>query len=177
MGIGHLTTNKSIEHAMREIKDWLAKVNVSGLNLILQYDPRLNIAVAKFKLKGKDYEFRSTSQSNCRLNMHAIARVMEFKVRAHLMGIEKFDTSMSPYLRLEGPASAPVQPQSTNEKAYVVLGISPLASNDELQVKYKSLMRSFHPDMALSNEAKKEFEKRAAEINEAWAIIKQERGL
>lgn len=176
--LGQLRTDKSIENAMREIRDWLFKLKISGLNLLTNYDPRLNIAVLSFKYNDKAYEFRSTKQKNCRLNMHAIARVMESKVRAHLMGIEDFDKSMVAYLQLEDHSGASqAQAMPANERNYVKLGISALASNEELQAHYKKLCRTFHPDMALSEYAKEEFQKRMAEINEAWAEIKKERGL
>jgi len=176
--IGQLKTSESIEKAQREIKDWLSKVNVSGLNLIMQYDAKLNVAVIKFKKDLKDYEFRSNKQNNCRLNMWAIARVMEYKVRSSLMGIEDFEKSMSPYLAIENKSSFKAESIiSTNEMNYVTLGISALSSNDEIQQRYKILMKSFHPDMAISSEAKKEFEKKTAEINMAYTEIKRERGL
>jgi hypothetical protein len=179
--IGVLRTKEPIEKAISEIKNWLSFVKVSGLDLIIQYDARINIAVLKFKKNGKDYEFRSTTQANCRLNMWGIARVMEYKVRSHLMKIEDFDKSMSAYLQLENKSDTRAESisksSSYTELNYVALGISPLSSNIQIQEKYKSLMRSFHPDMALSEEAKKEFEKRASQINQAYAQIKLERGL
>lgn len=174
--IGQLTTEKPIEKAMKEIKEWLSKLNVNGLDIDLRYDAKTNIAVLRFKFKGKDYEFISRKQSNCRLNMWAIARVMEFKVRAQLMEIEDFSESMFRY-KLEGKVEPQAAAAPGNEMNYVKLGISPLASNREIQEKYKTLMKSFHPDMALSELAKAEFEKRAAEINQAYNEIKKERGI
>ncbi len=175
--IGQLTTEKSIELAMKEIKEWLSKINVNGLDIDLRYDAKTNVAVLRFKFKGKDYAFISRKQSNCRLNMWGIARVMEFKVRAHLMEIEEFGSSMKAYEMLEGQVEPPGKDSHINELNYVKLGISPLASNQEIHDKYKTLMKSFHPDMALSSLAKAEFEKRAAEINEAYNEIKKERGI
>lgn len=175
--LGQLRTDKPIEKAMREIRDWLFKLKVSGMSISTNYDPRQNIAVLSFRHNEKQYEFRSTKQHNCRLNMHAIARVMESKVRAHLMGIEDFDKSMVAYLQLEDFSGSQTQSVPANERNYIKLGISALASNEELQVHYRKLCRTFHPDMALSEDAKAEFEKRMAEINGAWAEIKKERGL
>jgi DnaJ-class molecular chaperone len=120
--------------------------------------------------------------------MHAIARVMEGKVRFHLMGIEDFGTSMKAYIAIEDKSGAQqtsnydgrdhVSGMTADEQVkYVVLGVSPLASNDEIKKVYLSKMKTFHPDMALSEEAKKEFEKRCAEINEAYSIIKKQRGI
>lgn len=175
--IGQLTTEKPIEKAMKEIKEWLSKINVNGLDIDLRYDAKTNVAMLRFKFKSKNYEFISRQQSNCRLNMWGIARVIEFKVRAQLMGIEDFGSSMKAYEMLEGKVEPQGQGTPMNELNYVKLGISYLASNQEIQEKYKTLMKSFHPDMALSREAKAEFEKRASEINQAYNEIKKERGI
>ena len=173
--IGELRTEKSIEFAIKEINKWLSLINVEVLDI--EYDARSNIAAIAFLYNGKDYEFRSTNQKNCRLNMWGIARVMEFKVRAHIMRIEDFGASMEHYKLLEGNVENRPQSNSIDEINYIRLGISPLASNEEIRKKYRQLMKSFHPDMALSDEAKKEFEKRTAEINHAYAEIKKERGM
>ena len=177
--IGTIQTEKSIENAMREIRQWLSRIGVSGgFDVDLKYDARMNVALLKFKYNGKNYEYRSTSQKNYRLNMHAIARVMEFKVRAHLMGIEKFDVSMSPYLaltsrqddvRADEPINVVVDP-------YAVLGISSLASNEEVELCYRRMAKAWHPDMANSEEAKAVFLNKFSEINEAHQKIKAERG-
>lgn len=172
--IGELRTEKSIESAIKEIKKWLSFIDVKALNV--EYDARSNIAAISFIYNGKDYEFRSINQKNCRLNMWGIARVMEFKVRAHIMRIEDFGASMEHYKLLEGNIENRKQ-NPINEINYIILGISPLASNEEIRKKYKQLMKSFHPDMALSKEAKEEFEKKAAEINMAYHQIKKERGM
>src|SRR3990167_10671738 len=170
--IGELRTEKSIEFAIKEIKKWLSLISVYGTDI--EYDAKSNIAVLIFTYNDKDYEFRSINQKNCRLNMWGIARVIEFKVRSHIIAIEDFGASMESYKLLVGKVQTQ---ESINEINYIRLGISSLASNDEIRKKYKQLMKSFHPDMALSIEAKKEFEKRAAEINDAYAEIKKERGI
>ena len=170
--IGELRTEKSIEFAIKEIKKWLSLISVYGTDI--EYDAKSNIAVLIFTYNDKDYEFRSINQKNCRLNMWGIARVIEFKVRSHIMGIEDFGASMESYKLLVGKVQTQ---ESINEINYIRLGISSLASNDEIRKKYKQLMKSFHPDMALSIEAKKEFQKRATEINQAYAEIKKERGI
>ena len=174
--IGELRTEKSIESAIKETKKWLSLIAVDEFDIDIMYDVRSNSAALMFKYKDKDYEFHSTNQKNCRLNMWGIARVMEFKVRAQLMKIEDFGASMESYKLLEGRVEFQTQ-KSINEVNYIRLGISPLASNDEIRKKYRQLMKSFHPDMALSEEAKKEFEKRTTEINQAYSEIKKERGM
>lgn len=173
--IGELRTDKSIYCAIDEIKKWLSLIAVYSPDIDIWYDAKSNIAVLTFRYKDKDYKFQSINQKNCRLNMWGIARVIEFKVRAHIMGIEDFGASMAYYKLLEGGVES--HTDTSNEINYIRLGISPLASNDEIRKKYRQLMKSFHPDMALSEDAKKEFQKRAAEINDAYAEIKKERGM
>ena len=174
---GQLMTQESIERAQTQIREWLRKIDVDGLSLNLNYDAKQNISLIKFKYENKEYEFRSTKQKNCRLNMHAIARVMEFKVRAHLMGIELFSKSMSPYLMIEGRTEVSTQSNTVNEGVYVKLGLTSLESNSEIKARYRLLCKSWHPDMMISEEAKKEAQKKLSEINEAWEEIKKERGL
>lgn len=176
--IGMLNTDKSIEAAIREIRHWLSMIGVDGLSIDTRYDPAKNVALVRFRHEGKSYEFRSTKQNNSRLQMWAIARVMENKVRAQLMGIEDFQKAMQAYLLIEGSTDQGYAPQERHvtETAYAVLGISPTASNDEIEKRYKTLIKGFHPDLALSNEAKEEFGKRAADINAAYSTIKTERG-
>lgn len=184
--IGMLTTDKGIDNAMVEIRKWLDKINVSGMFIDLKYDARQNIAMLRFTYNGKDYEFTSTRQSNARLNMHAIARVIEFKVRAHIMAIEQFDTSMSPYLKLAGSASnsksyksdTSYSPQAKRDMtAYIILGAEENASNTELIAQYKKMVKTYHPDLASSPEMKKMVEQKLSEINTAWRKIKDERGI
>lgn len=177
MKIGQLRTTETIDKAMREIREWLTKINVEPMSLNTNWDARQNIALLKFSRKGKSYEFRSSKQNNCRLNMHAIARVMEYKVRAHLMGIEEFETAMSPYLQLEGYSTPTQEVKKGNDRFYAIIGISPLASNDELTSHYKKMAKSWHPDMAGSEEAKVVFEQKFSELNQAWSEIKKERGI
>lgn len=184
MPIGKLNTTKPIERAIKEIRDWLTKLGVNGLTIDIKYDAASNVAILRFTYGGKNYEFKSTKQSNCRLNMHAIARVIESKVRNHLMGIEEFNRAMTSYLQIEASSEAQArssyetqETRSQNIEAYAVMGISHLASNAELEAHYKKLAKSWHPDMAGSEEAKVVFQRKFSEINQAWSNIKTERGL
>jgi len=178
--IGQLNTSKPITNAMSEIREWLGKIKISGMLIDLRYDAPTNVASVKFKFNGKDYQFISKRQRNCRLNMFAIARVMEYKVRSHLMGIEDFEKSMIAYLELpnysEFQEAKPMQ-DSVSEKDYMILGINSLASNDEVEKRFKTLAKTYHPDMALSEEAKKEFGNKMSEINMAYTNIKKSRGI
>ena len=118
------------------------------------------------------------NQKDVRTNLYAIARRIEYKARMHLLDIEPFDISVSPYLMLEGKVeNDTTQYQKASGKSYAVLGVPEYASNDEIAKKYKHLMKSYHPDMALSDEAKKEFQNKSAEINIAYAEVRKERGL
>lgn len=172
--IGELRTEQSMKSAIDEIRKWLSLIAADILDI--EYDAKSNIAMLKLEYDNKYYEFRSTNQKNCRLNMWGIARVMEFKVRAQLMKIEDFGASMEHYKLLEGKVESQTRTYA-DDTNYIWLGISPLASNDEIRKRYRQLMKSFHPDMTLSAEAKKEFEKRTTEINRAYAKIKKERGM
>ena len=174
--IGQLRTGEPIEKAMRIIRDWLNKLGVDGLSINTSYSSANNIAVLKFRYKNKDYEFRSTKQSSCRLNMHGIARVMEYKVRASIMGIEDFETSMKSYLQIENKSSFTSVQHSAEDQYYEILGVTRKMSDEEIKKKYNTLMKLNHPDMVNSEELKKEFGLKVARINEAYTEIKKERG-
>ena len=176
--IGQLKTSAPIEKAMREIRTWLSKLDVPGLSVNTNYDARANISLLNFKYNEKSYEFRSSQQNNARLNMHVIAKVMEYKVRSHLMGIEDFDKSMIAYLQLPSPEGyRETSTSKSEERYYCELGLDSTASNEEIEKAYKRLAKTWHPDMAGSKEAKFEFEKRFSKINEAYSEIKKERGM
>lgn len=64
---------------------------------------------------------------------------------------------------------------------YEVLGLTRKATDDELRIKWKQLMRENHPDSLASRGVPADFIQRAgdkvARINAAWDQIKRERGL
>lgn len=180
--IGSLKTTGSIDKAMSDIRDWLERLNVNGLSVNIQYDRQSNIALLRFFYNGKNYEFRSTKQRDARLNLFAIARVMEYKVRSHIMGIEDFSKSMKSYLMIEGSSMPPTEPSESLDdsevrKAYQTLQCNPNMSNDELEAQYRGLAKTWHSDMAVSEGAKSVFQSKMSEINNAWGIIKKARGI
>lgn len=179
--IGKLKTTETIEKAIKTIRDWLDRLGINGLLVNTNYDAKMNVALVNFTYKNVKYEFRSTKQSNCRLNMWGIARVMEYKVRSHLMGIEEFEKSMTSYIAIEDKSGIHNEytQNKPNDKNYVILGISPLASNEEIKKRYIELQKNFHPDLLtdLKDEAKKMMQDKIAEINVAYGEIKKERGI
>lgn len=66
---------------------------------------------------------------------------------------------------------------STKSDPYTVLGLKKSATNREVRERYLHLIKAYHPDMALSKEAKAVFEEKAKEINDAYAKIKKEKGM
>lgn len=172
-----LKTNRNFNQLTGEIRQNLERMGVGGLTIDIRWDTKANISIVRFNYKGKNYEMRANNQKNVLFNTYALCRRIEWKARMHLLGIEDFDISVSPYLMIEGYTTDIQEPEKASAKAYAILGLSEISSNDEIEKQYKKLAKSFHPDMALSAEAKVEFQRRFSEINSAYTEIKKERGI
>lgn len=162
-----------------EIRENLLRIGVNGLSIDMRYDPRANVALVRFSFEGKAYQIKVDNQKDVISNMYAISKRVEYKARMHLLGIEPFAISAHHYIMLENQSSyqEPMDMPTASAKAYATLGIPQYSSNSEIEKTYKHLCKTFHPDMALNNEAKQEFERRMAEINGAMTEIKKERGI
>lgn len=66
----------------------------------------------------------------------------------------------------------------TTLNPYAVLGITPVSNIDEIKKAYKSLMRQYHPDKVdnLGDDLKKVALEKTAEINNAYELIKEQKG-
>lgn len=62
---------------------------------------------------------------------------------------------------------------------YAILGVEPDASDKQLRTKFRNLVRELHPDRMLARgipaEAQRLAEQRLAAVNDAYALIRQER--
>jgi len=71
--------------------------------------------------------------------------------------------------------------ESSIDQAYALLNLSVQASNDEVKKAYRALVREYHPDIIKSQGASDEYLKEATEkvqeINAAYEMIKQSRGI
>lgn len=80
-----------------------------------------------------------------------------------------------------GPQGSRVEQQQRTDDAYAVLGVLPTATDEEVRLAWRKLMRENHPDSLASRGVPQEFVARAtqkvAEINAAWDRVKRQRGL
>jgi DnaJ like chaperone protein len=80
-----------------------------------------------------------------------------------------------------GTAGSRVEQEKQTDDAYGVLGIAPGATDEEVRLAWRKLMRENHPDGLAARGVPPEFVERAtqkvAEINAAWDRIKRQRGL
>ena len=80
-----------------------------------------------------------------------------------------------------GQAGSQVEQQKKTDDAYAVLGLTPAATDEEIRLAWRRLMRENHPDSLASRGVPKDFIERAtrkvADINAAWDRIKRQRGL
>lgn len=81
----------------------------------------------------------------------------------------------------DGRTSGAAAPQPQGPDPYAVLGVARGASDEEVRLAWRRLMRENHPDSLAARGVPPEFVRRAhakvAEINAAWDRIKRERGL
>lgn len=65
------------------------------------------------------------------------------------------------------------------ENAYDILSVSKNSSNEELKIAYKKRVQEYHPDRVskLGKEIQDLAEMKTKQINAAYSLIKQERGL
>ncbi len=64
------------------------------------------------------------------------------------------------------------------KKAFVILDISPDASNDEIKSAYISKIKEYHPDKVqnMGKEIRTLAEQKTKEINEAYNLLRKKRG-
>lgn len=83
--------------------------------------------------------------------------------------------------RLGGQSSGRSASRDPLQEAYSVLGASANDSTDELKRKYRELAKKNHPDalraQGLPEEMVGKATERMSRINEAWAVIKEARGI
>lgn len=80
-----------------------------------------------------------------------------------------------------GQAGSRVEQQQKTDDAYAVLGLTPAATDEEVRLAWRKLMRENHPDALAARGVPPDFVERAtrkvADINAAWDRIKRQRGL
>jgi DnaJ like chaperone protein len=100
-----------------------------------------------------------------------------------LQGIhQRFGLDAAAWERAKGGKSgSQVQQQQKVDDAYVTLGLTPGATDEEVRLAWRKLMRENHPDSLAARGVPPEFVERAtrkvAEINAAWDRVKRQRGL
>ncbi len=104
-----------------------------------------------------------------------------FLKQAHIaLGLDRLAWERAKDGRASGSTGSTAASESATD-AYMTLGVSRAASDDELRQAWRRLMRENHPDSLAARGVPQEFVKRAtdkvAEINAAWDRIKRERGL
>lgn len=93
----------------------------------------------------------------------------------------RFGLDAAAWERAKGGTRRAVAPAAQGEDPYQMLGLTRQASDEEVRLAWRKLMRENHPDSLASRGVPQEFVKRATEqvakINAAWDRIKRERGL
>ena len=68
---------------------------------------------------------------------------------------------------------------NATENAYKILGVDSSASDEEVKKAYREMAKKNHPDLvsSLGEEVRQSAEKKFQEINEAYEVIKKQRGI
>ena len=68
---------------------------------------------------------------------------------------------------------------NASDNAYKILGVDPSASDEEVKKAYREMAKKNHPDLVsnLGEEVRVAAEKKFQEINQAYEIIKKQRGM
>lgn len=124
----------------------------------MDYSSRLQLLHYLFDIAAAD-GFVSSAEINV---IHSISRTM---------GVGESD-----YLSIKAMFVREVNP---SENAYKILGISPTATNEEVKKAYREMAKKNHPDLVsnLGEEVHQAAEKKFQEINEAYELIKKQRGI
>ncbi|MBT3339793.1 MAG: DnaJ domain-containing protein [Planctomycetes bacterium] len=71
--------------------------------------------------------------------------------------------------------------QTSISRAYKVLGVEPTATDAEVKSAYRNLAKEYHPDVLQSKGLPSDFmefaKQKMATVNDAWSVVKQNRGL
>ena len=95
-------------------------------------------------------------------------------ILGHLYDMGVFSGSVKPKPERPPPPVAPAA-----DDPYVLLGVAPGASDEQLEQAYRRLMSEYHPDRVANaaKEIRDIADRRTREINQAYDLIRRQRGI
>lgn len=150
-------------------------------NITVQVGRVNNFASVRFTYKGQNYEFKSTAQKNCFVNLAAVVQLIDAKTRFALMNVENFGAAMMASLMIENRTSTPNGDFDGSDVLTPIecdiLGVGQNASNEEVREARSFLLKQYHPDKFFSEpEYLKEAQEKTSRINAAYEQIMKRRG-
>lgn len=156
-----------LEMLRTKVKKW------GGEILDMQTSYATATVIITLRKDGQIFKF-PYSNKTARNSIEVLAWSIRNLIMCDERGILPFVKTAHEYLQLEGSTEPFVE---ADEKYFVVLGLSSKASNHEVIKAYKGFARDLHPDtfVGLSEDLRKDSERKFAEMTEAYNEIKKAR--
>jgi len=144
-----INSGKSSDKIKSDIRKWLNRIGVQNPDIQIYTDRSMNVSEVDYMIDNNTYQFKSIMQKNVTSNLAAIEQFLHYRVLGIERGIETIEKAFSGYEALPDFTKA--------TDPYLVLGFTKPVSIDEARVKFKQLVKKYHPDLNKNKDTQEEF--------------------
>ena len=144
-----INSGKSSDKIKSDIRKWLNRIGVQNPDIQIYTDRSMNVSEVDYMIDNNTYQFKSIMQKNVSSNLAAIEQFLHYRVLGIERGIETIEKAFSGYEALPDFTKA--------TDPYLVLGFTKPVSIDEARVKFKQLVKKYHPDLNKNKDTQEEF--------------------